>query len=101
MFYRTDLGPNWSLLATASGKFAFYLQSGLPVVCLDMPGFREVVEMYGCGICVKDFSQVTEALEKIFTNYEFYRANALRCYRERYEFSKYFEQVIAAIEQPK
>jgi glycosyltransferase involved in cell wall biosynthesis len=98
VFYRKDLGPNFSAIAGASGKLAHYLRCGLPVICIDLPGLVKVVNQYQCGICVKGPGEIQWAAEAICRNYEFYRKNALKCYEESYEFSRHFREVLRKIE---
>jgi glycosyltransferase involved in cell wall biosynthesis len=95
--YRGDLGPNFSQMAAASGRLAYYLRSGLPVICPDLPGFREVVDGYRCGVCVQDAAAVGAALERIFDAYPIHRQNALRCFKERYDFARCFAPVLDAM----
>jgi glycosyltransferase involved in cell wall biosynthesis len=98
VFYRKELGPNWSEMAGASGKLAHYLRCGLPVICLDLPGFVKVVNEYQCGICVSEPGAIQAAAEAIFRDYEFYRTNALKCYAQSYEFGRHFREVLQKIE---
>src|SRR6266446_2432300 len=98
VFYRKELGPNFSETAGASGKLAHYLRCGLPVICLDLPGLVKVVNQYRCGICVSEPGEIQSATEAIFRDYEFYRMNALRCYEEYYEFGRHFREVLRKIE---
>jgi glycosyltransferase involved in cell wall biosynthesis len=98
VFYRKELGPNFSEIAGASGKLAHYLRCGLPVICLDLPGLVKVVNQYRCGICVSEPGEIQAATEAIFRDYEFYRMNALKCYEELYEFGRYFREVLRKIE---
>lgn len=95
--YNESLGPNFSLMAGASGKLAYYLRDGLPVVCVG-EAFRQIVESYGCGVCVLGFAAVRNAVDTILADYDRYSANAKRCYSAEYEFSRHFERVIASIE---
>lgn len=98
VLYDEALGPNFSLMAGASGKLAQYLKCGLPVVCTDLPGFREVIDRYQCGLVVEDLQDVKRAIEAILKRYDFYETNAVKCYEEVYEFSTHFQQVLQEIE---
>jgi glycosyltransferase involved in cell wall biosynthesis len=98
VFYRKELGPNFSEIAGASGKLAHYLRCGLPVICLDLPGLVKVVNQYGCGICVSGPGEIQAAAQAIFRDYESYRVNALKCYEESYEFGRHFRGVLRKIE---
>jgi glycosyltransferase involved in cell wall biosynthesis len=96
--YDKKLGPNYSLMTTASGKLGHYLRCGLPVVCIDLPGLREIMSKYQCGLVVEDLQDVGQAIETIFRHYDFYEANAVKCYEEVYEFRVHFRQVLQVIE---
>lgn len=97
--YGQDLGPNWDLIVYASGKLGHYLRNGLPVICSDHPGMRELMATYKCGIVVENAGEIAGALEEISSNYACYRAGALECYRNRYEFSAHFKAVLNALER--
>ncbi len=96
--YKKDIGQNHAL-AGSSGKLAHYLRCGLPVVSLDLPGLPEVLHRYQCGICVSDVAEMARAIERILQRYDFYSANAIKCYEEAYEFRRHFGQVLRHIER--
>jgi len=98
VFYRADLGPNFTLIAGASGKLAYYLKCGLPVICIDFPGLVRVVDGYQCGICVPAVTGVADAIRTILSDYERYQSNARRCFEEAYEFDRFFAQVLSRVE---
>lgn len=81
----------------SSGKIAQYLKCGLPVVCSDLPGLREPVGEFDCGVVVGAPEEIGQALSRIEVELDRYRANAFRCYEEWYEFNRHFEQVIRRI----
>lgn len=88
------LGRNFTLTGSASGKIAYYLKCGLPVISNNYPSIREVLEGYGCGVCVDSADEINTAMEKILANYEPMRKKAFYCYEERYMFSKQFAKVV-------
>ncbi len=96
--YRDDLGPNYSLIVSASGKIPYYLRNGVPVICSDLPGMRDLMEQYGCGVAVRSVEEIPAALETIARDYARFRAGALECYRRHYEFSANFAKVLKALE---
>ncbi len=97
VFYNPAMGANYSVITGASGKLAHYLHAGLPVVCLDLPGFRELLDQYGCGRCVSSPAEIGAALREILTDPERYREGALRCFNERFDFDRGFTRVIDAV----
>jgi len=61
-------------------KLFEYLQAGLPVIATDLSAMKDVIDNYHCGIAVnKDISldEVSDALNEIMNNYEYYHSNAL------------------------
>lgn len=92
-----DLGKNFTLISSASGKLAHYLRSGLPVITNDYPNIKKIVDSYNCGVCIHSPLDIATAMEKIFTKYELMRRNAFRCYEENYMFSKQFAKIAKKI----
>ena len=89
-----DLGKNFNLLGSASGKLSHYLKSGLPVIANNYPSIREIINRYNCGICIDDVSQIAGAVEKIINNYDVMHQNAFVCYEDNYMLSKHFNKVL-------
>jgi glycosyltransferase involved in cell wall biosynthesis len=94
-----DLNKNYSLIDSASGKLAHYLQAGLPVIVNDFPGIKRIVEGYHCGVSVSEVGEITGAVDRIIKDYDAIHDNAFRCYEDNYVFSKHFDRVMARIEQ--
>jgi glycosyltransferase involved in cell wall biosynthesis len=93
-----NIGKNFHLIDSASGKLAHYLQAGLPVIVNDFPGIRSVIERYNCGLSVKGIEGVPGAADRIMNNYIAMHNNAFRCYEDNYVFSKHFSRVMDRIE---
>lgn len=100
VFYNPAMGANYSVIAGASGKLAYYLQAGLPVICLDLPGFRELLDQYGCGRFVSSPAEIGAALREVFADREQYRAGARRCFEEKFDFDRHFERFMHSIDRP-
>ncbi|MFZ4855392.1 MAG: hypothetical protein ACOYL3_03250 [Desulfuromonadaceae bacterium] len=94
-----DLGANFTLISSASGKLAHYLKSGLPVVVNSYPGISKIINQYTCGIAIDDIGQLQEAIGNIFENYQLMQSGAHQCYDAKYKFSRYFANVVDRIEQ--
>lgn len=84
-------GANFLHTGSASNKLAQYLKCGLPAIVSDFPSMRAIVETYQCGICVRDESEVAPAAHRILSNYPMFRAKAIRCFEERYDFRPHWE----------
>lgn len=89
---------NIRFIGLSSGKVAYYLQAGLPVLVNDIQSHKRLVSEYGCGQVAQDPSVTRPALERIFINYDTYSRNALRCFAGEYDFTGKFEAVIRAVE---
>lgn len=74
----------------ASGKLGQYLKCGIPVVALDLPGYKEMFEKYKCGLVFNDFGQIEKCIETILDDYENYRNESIRCFQDEFDFKKYF-----------
>ena len=93
VFY-TDDNLNDYNAGLASDKMARHMQCGTPVITIDFPSFRRIVDRYRCGICVGDSEGIPDAVRQIEADYETYRAAAFRCFADNYEFSRHFRPVI-------
>lgn len=93
-----NLDENFYQISSASGKLAHYTKCGLPIVIVDFESTRRLMDRYGCGICIKDVSQVTPAVKTILENYDSFRSNAFDCYRDHYNYDVHFAAVIERID---
>jgi glycosyltransferase involved in cell wall biosynthesis len=96
IFYR-NIDPNYYEIGSSSNKLVQYLQVGLPVITVDFPSLREVVDEYGCGECARDPAEIELLTRKILANYDVYRANAFKCYEEKYRMSRYVKPLLETI----
>ncbi len=94
----SSLSANDILTALSSEKVALYLQAGLPIIAFDYPGYRRLIDRYGCGATISSVGQLPAAVEKILAAYERFRSNAYECFTECYEFSRQFQKVITRID---
>jgi len=95
-FYE-DRGVNYRETCLSSNKIASYLKAGLPLITSDYLSFRKIIGKYKCGKCAEGPHQVERLAKEIFKNYPFFRKNALRCYKEKYNFAASFNKVIKRI----
>lgn len=94
VIYDSSLGPNFQLLAGASGKLAHSLRCGVPVISVDNPSIAEVLHRHQCGIGVSRPEEVGKAIEAIVADLDRYRQNALKCFADDYEFDRHFEPLL-------
>ena len=97
-FYSKKRGLNHSVIVGASGKMASYFNCGLPVIVLDLVGFKELFDAYQCGVVIKSPDECGQAITTIMNDYEKYSLNAARCYEEVYEFESHFKKVLDKID---
>ena len=96
VFYKNLIDYNYYnnyYIGSSSGQLAHHLQCGIPIITLNIPSLRRVVDKFQCGLAVDDADSIAESAKIIFNNYEFFRENAFKCFEERYRFEKYFEKI--------
>ncbi|MEZ4904859.1 MAG: hypothetical protein R2822_25465 [Spirosomataceae bacterium] len=93
--YTNSHFQNQTFVGGASGKMLTYLKNGLPVLMMDAPGITEIIEEYQCGKVLKtmNIDKFNTCVKEILANYDFFSANAYRCYEERYDFDRAFEAI--------
>jgi len=84
-------------IGLSSGKLAYCLWAGLPVVVNDIPSLRRLVTTYRCGEIVDDPSATGVTIERILTDYEAYSRNAATCFNQEFDFAGKFDGVLAAL----
>ena len=89
--YKPDqYGVSWTNIAKASGKLADYLAFGKPVLCSNQSDLKNLIEKYGFGFTFDDYSEIPSLVSKINEFYDHFSNNALNCFIEEFEFSKFF-----------
>lgn len=97
-FYNKDRDLNHTLIVGASGKMANYFRCGIPVIALNLPGFKELFDEYRCGVVIESTDQCQQAIEIIKKDYPRFCQNAIKCYEEVYEFEVHFNKALYRIE---
>jgi hypothetical protein len=90
VYYR-PYHENNAQIAFASGKLAFYLRHGVPVVINNLPSLVRLNEKYRFGCVISqpgDSSELSAALKTIAASYDEYSRNARQCFLEEFEFSR-------------
>ena len=77
-FYNFDVEwiRHFNYQSAPSGKIFKYLAAGVPVLAIDIVGFKFVKE-FNCGVLIKnlDVESIRNGVEKILENYQSYEAN--------------------------
>jgi hypothetical protein len=88
---------NQATAGRSSHKMAIHTLTSTPVICLDHRSFREVIDKYHCGIYIKDVRETKKALDKIFSNYSFFKTGAMDAYKNVYCLDNYIGALVEEI----
>jgi hypothetical protein len=102
-FYVSQAGSaftqrNVQTIGLSSGKLAYYLRAGLPVIVNRGASIASAVESRGLGCAVEDASQIGLALERITSRYDQFSESALEFFDQKLDFQRPFKDVIRRIE---
>jgi glycosyltransferase involved in cell wall biosynthesis len=93
VYQKSMLNLNLFCMGLSSGKIACYLQRGVPIIVSALPTLRNLVEEYKCGIAVESVTEIQAAIRNILADYDVYSTNAIKCFREKYDFRDHFDKV--------
>jgi glycosyltransferase involved in cell wall biosynthesis len=71
-----------------------YLRCGLPVVAIDFPNLRDLVEANGCGVCVPVPADTARAIRQVEANLKRFKDNVLTQYAQNDGFQTAFGEVL-------
>lgn len=102
-FYETIKGKtfvqkNIINIGLSSGKIAYCLRSGLPIIINKVTTFSKIVDNEECGICVNSAGEIKEAISRIEENYEEFRQRACETFNKYFDYKSNFKSVIQRIE---
>jgi glycosyltransferase involved in cell wall biosynthesis len=89
---------NIRTIGLSSGKVAYYLRSGLPVITNDTTSLSAFIREGGCGIVISDEQGIGNAIKEIAAGYEKFQSNAYRSFENKLDFTAGFSNVIKRIE---
>jgi glycosyltransferase involved in cell wall biosynthesis len=89
---------NITFMGLCSGKLAYYLRSGLPVIINNVTSASDFVIQEKCGVSVTSKDEVSQAISTIAMDYEKFSQNSLDAYGKYFDISKYFTQLVENIE---
>jgi hypothetical protein len=93
------LQDNIHYIGLSSGKLAYLLQAGVPVLLSPQPTLRRLADTYQCGLVVTDPSELNPALTALLADYDRYSANAVRCFTQELDFARAFQAVLQAFDR--
>jgi glycosyltransferase involved in cell wall biosynthesis len=89
---------NIQTIGLSSGKLAYYLRAGLPVIVNRAASIADVVESSGCGIAVEDAQGIGGALQRIAAGYAEFSSSACTFFDERLDFRRGCRDVIQRVD---
>jgi hypothetical protein len=89
---------NIQTIGLSSGKLAYYLRAGLPVIVNVQASIASQLEEAGCGRAVHDAQSIPDALRAITSEYELYSQGACAFFEQHLDFGRAFEAVVERIE---
>jgi hypothetical protein len=103
-FYKTEnddiyFGKNIIYLGRSSGKIAYYLQAGIPILVNQIASVEKMTELFQCGQVIKDPKSTRDAIQAIFNRWNFYSDNAVKCYQNEWDFSTHFDNLVSILKE--
>jgi hypothetical protein len=89
---------NVQAIGLSSGKLAYYLRAGLPVVVNRDASIAEVVDGQSLGVSVATAADIRAALERLSEAYGRYSAAALRFFDQHLDFNRAFAEVVRRVD---
>lgn len=89
---------NLLTLGFSSGKLAYYLRAGLPVIVNGDASIAQEVDQHKLGIVVQTAGDVAAAIERIQHGYVQFSSNALTFFAEHLDFRRAFSEVIRRVD---
>ena len=89
---------NVQTIGLSSGKLAYYLRAGLPVIVNRLASIADMVETSGAGVAVEDASGISAALERVSCDYDALSARACTFFEERLDFRRAFAEVVRRVD---
>jgi glycosyltransferase involved in cell wall biosynthesis len=95
--YNKELGDNFGIIGSASGKLFQYIKHGLPVIASDLPGLNSLIKDHDMGVVVESPNDIPLAIEKVMADYPYYSANARKAFVEELNMDLFLEGVYKEI----
>lgn len=92
------MSENIRTIGLSSGKIAYYLRAGLPIVVNATTTLRNFVDETGCGAVASDAQELGTALSRIATEYTDFSRRARVAFDKHYEFEQKFARVLRRLE---
>ncbi|MBV9579256.1 MAG: hypothetical protein JO057_11775 [Chloroflexi bacterium] len=89
---------NVQTIGLSSGKLAYYLRAGLPVIVNRAASIADVVDSESLGVSVDDADGIGAALQRVSADYARYSAGALRFFDQHLDFNRAFGEVVHRVD---
>jgi glycosyltransferase involved in cell wall biosynthesis len=102
-FYVSTFGSaytteNLKTLGLSSGKIAYYLRAGLPVIVNQAASISELLRRERCAIAVENGRNIGMAIAQIAQQYQDYSERAFHVFENYLDFGRGFQEVIRWID---
>lgn len=94
----TLTGRNLERIGLSSGKTAYYLRSGLPVIVNEGTSVSRLVQAEGCGVCVGGAYEIGSAIAEVAGRYEDMSHRACKAFATHLDFARAFGVVLDRLE---
>ena len=91
-------GTNVGTIGLSSGKLAYYLRAGLPVIVNRAASISAEVETAGAGVAVDHARALGAALRHVATEYDAMSARACAFFDDRLAFGRAFVEVVRRVD---
>ena len=91
-------GTNVGTIGLSSGKLAYYLRAGLPVIVNRAASISAEVETAGAGVAVDHARALGAALRHVATEYDAMSARACAFFDDRLAFGRAFAEVLRRVD---
>lgn len=85
---------NVQTIGLSSGKLAYYLRAGLPVIVNRASSIASDVERSDLGVAVQSPAEIGPSLKRIVSQYDAYSAAGISFFNERLDFRRAFAEVV-------
>jgi Glycosyl transferase 4-like domain len=89
---------NVQTIGLSSGKLAYYLRAGLPVIVNRDSSIAEVVDTQQMGVSVSSAAGIATALRQVADGYAAYSAAATRFFDQHLDFNRAFGEVLRRVD---
>ena len=89
---------NVQTIGLSSGKLAYYLRAGLPVIVNRASSIASEVESHRIGVAIESSREIAPALQSISSDYDAYSSAGMQFFNERLDFRRAFAEVVRRVD---